>query len=113
VLKLATDENVDGRVIRGLLARMPDLDVVRVQDAGHSGADDRSILAWAAAEGRVLLTHDVRTMTRFAGERIKRGDPLTGVVISPRSGRDRALHAQVVAPGRGVSRIECSRSRAG
>jgi predicted nuclease of predicted toxin-antitoxin system len=86
VLKLATDENVDGRVIRGLLARMQDLDVVRVQDAGLSATDDRSILAWAAAEGRVLLTHDVRTMTRFAGERIKRGDPLTGVVILPRPG---------------------------
>ena len=84
MLKLATDENVDGRVIRGLLAGMPDLDIVRAQDAGFSGADDPSILAWAAAEGRVLLTHDVRTMTGFAGERIKRGDPLAGVVILPR-----------------------------
>jgi hypothetical protein len=30
--------------------------------------------------GRVLLTHDVQTMTRFAFERVDRGDPMPGVI---------------------------------
>jgi predicted nuclease of predicted toxin-antitoxin system len=37
---------------------------VRLADAG-----DPEVLAWAASEGRVVLTHDVRTMTRFAYDR--------------------------------------------
>jgi hypothetical protein len=31
-------------------------------------------------EGRVLITHDVRTMTRFAYERVARGEPMPGVI---------------------------------
>ena len=31
--------------------------IVRVQDVGLSGADDLTILQWAAEQGRILLTH--------------------------------------------------------
>lgn len=79
MLKLAADENFNNDILRGLLRRNPEMDVVRVQDAGLSGADDPAVLAWAAAEGRVLLTHDVATMTRYAYERAARGEPMPGV----------------------------------
>ena len=62
MLKFATDENFRAIILRGLKRRKPDLDVVRVQDVGLSGADDETILAWAAEERRILLTHDVKTM---------------------------------------------------
>lgn len=42
-------------------------------EAGLSGADDPTVLAWAAVEGRVLLTHDLATMTDFAYERVAEG----------------------------------------
>lgn len=83
MLRLVTDENFDGRVLRGLLARLPNLDVVRVQDVGLSGAPDPAILGFAAGERRVLLTQDVRTMTVFAGERLAAGQPMGGVVLVP------------------------------
>jgi hypothetical protein len=38
-------------------------------------------LAWAAAEGRVLLTRDRKTMVGFAYGRVKAGEPLPGVVV--------------------------------
>lgn len=79
MLKLAADENFNNGIVRGLLRRNPTLDIVRVQDVGLSGADDAAVLAWAATEGRVLLTHDVTTMTRYAYERVARGEPLPGV----------------------------------
>ena len=79
MLKLAADENLNGAIVRGLLRRMSDLDLIRVQDAGLRGADDPTILAWAAAERRVLLTHDVSTMTRHAYERVAKGLPMPGV----------------------------------
>src|SRR5258707_1309353 len=68
VIKLATDENFDGDILRGLVRRQSDLDVVRVQDAGLAETPDPMILAWAAREDRVVLTHDRDTMPSFAYE---------------------------------------------
>jgi hypothetical protein len=79
VLQLAADENFNNNIVRGVLRRKPDTDIVRVQDVGLSGADDPRILNWAAQEGRVLLTHDVSTITKFAYERIEAGQAMPGV----------------------------------
>jgi hypothetical protein len=80
MLPLAADENFNNDIVRGLLRRKPELDVVRVQDAGLSGAEDPTILEWAAQEGRVLLTHDVSTITRYAYERVRKGKSMPGVI---------------------------------
>ena len=79
MLKLAADENFNNDVVRGLLRRRPDLDVVRVQDTDIAGADDASVLEWAAQSSRVLLTHDVSTMTAHAYERVRDGKSMPGV----------------------------------
>jgi hypothetical protein len=79
VLRLVADENFNNDIIRGLLRRRPDLDVLRVQETGLSGADDPTVLGWAAQEGRVVLTHDVTTITRYAYDRIQSGRPMPGV----------------------------------
>ncbi len=44
-MKLLADENFDNTIIRGLLRRDPNIDIVRVQDVGLSGDDDPTILA--------------------------------------------------------------------
>ncbi len=46
---------------------------------GLSGADDPTVLQWAAQEGRVLLTHDVATITQYAYERVEAGLSMPGV----------------------------------
>ncbi|MAT99935.1 MAG: hypothetical protein CL608_22575 [Anaerolineaceae bacterium] len=33
MIKLATDENFNGKIIRGIWRRNPDIDIVRVQDS--------------------------------------------------------------------------------
>jgi len=62
-----------------ILRRNPGLDIVRIQDVGLSGADDPTILEWAAREARVLLTHDVSSITHFAYERVRAGKKMPGV----------------------------------
>jgi hypothetical protein len=62
-----------------LLRRLPDLDIVRVQDVGRSGTDDPGVLAWAADTGRIIITHDVTTLSRHAWERVSAGQPMPGV----------------------------------
>jgi predicted nuclease of predicted toxin-antitoxin system len=86
MLRLLADENLNHDLVRGVLRRRPGLDLVRVQFVGLSEADDPEILAWAAKELRILLTHDVNTMTRFAIERVKRGEPMAGVFIVHQEG---------------------------
>jgi hypothetical protein len=78
-MRLLLDENFHNDILRGLRLRKPNLDVVRVQDVGLRGADDPTILEWAANEGRILLTHDVETMVGFAYERVKAGKPMPDV----------------------------------
>ncbi len=79
-MKLLADENFDNTLVRGLLRRRPSIDIVRVQDVGLSGENDPTILAWAAQENRILLTHDVATITRFAYERVTQGLSMPGVI---------------------------------
>jgi hypothetical protein len=79
-VRLLTDENFNGSILRGLIRRLPKLDVVRIQDVGLIHADDSIILKWAANEQRILLTHDVATITVYAYERIKNGLPMPGIV---------------------------------
>lgn len=79
MLRLAADENFNNDIVRGLRRRNASVDIVTVQDAGLSGAEDPIVLEWAARENRVLLTHDVATMTAFAYERAEQGKPMPGV----------------------------------
>lgn len=85
MLPLAADENFNNDVVRALRRRRPEIDLVRIQDAGLAGADDPAVLQWAAEQGRVLLTHDVSTVTRFAYERVEAGLPMPGVFEVGRS----------------------------
>jgi len=64
MLGLAADENFNNDIIRGLLRRKPDLNLVRVQDAGLSGSDDPVVLEWAARRPRLFYHVIVRTRQR-------------------------------------------------
>ena len=80
MLLLLADENFNNDILRGLLRRKPDLDIIRVQDVGLSNAEDDIILEWAAKSGRVLVTHDVTTVTNFAYQRVRSGKSMPGVI---------------------------------
>lgn len=83
-MKWLADECFDNDIIRGLLRRSPDLDLVRAQDVFEvAGRDDESLLAWAAKHERVVLTHDLATMVSALG--LERHPPLTSIVLVPDS----------------------------
>ncbi len=99
-----TDEDFNGDITRGLRRSRPDLDIVRVQEVGLSGAADPVILEWAAQQSRIILTHDKNTMTKYAYARVDAGLPMPGVCEVSRS----------VSIGRVIEDIillaECSRA---
>jgi hypothetical protein len=79
MLLLLAGENFNNDIVRGVRRRNSAVEIVRVQDVNLSGADDPTVLEWAAQAGRVLLTHDVSTMTRYAYDRVRDGKPMPGV----------------------------------
>ena len=79
-MRWLADENFNNDILRALFRRDPALDIVRVQDVEDlCGADDPALPEWAAAANRILLTHDVTTVTAHAYARIRRGEPMPGV----------------------------------
>jgi len=82
MLRLASDADVHGEIVPGLRRRMPGIDLVRVQDALPEGTPDPDVLAWAAVQGRILITNDRRTMVGFAYERAAAGQHVPGVIAT-------------------------------
>ena len=54
---------------------------MRVQDSGLSATPDPDVLAWAAVEGRIVLTHDRDTMPVAAYDRINDGQSMAGLFL--------------------------------
>ena len=81
VLFLA-DYDFNGEIVDGLRRREPTVDLKSGSEAGLEGIADPEVLGKAADEGRVLITHDHRTMPRHFGEFVSRRQS-PGVFIIP------------------------------
>lgn len=81
MLRLVADENLNQNIMRGLLQREPELDLVSVQEATLAGSGDPEILEWAAHEGRIMLTHDENTLIGYAYRRVRAGESMPGVIV--------------------------------
>ena len=84
-MKWLADENFRSAILRGLLRKAPALDIVRAQDVREiSGQDDRVLLRFATAEGRVVVTHDLSTMILAMREQMRlKSAPIVMVPDSP------------------------------
>jgi len=82
MLRLASDADVKGAIVRGLLRRQPDLDLIRSQDELPEGTPDPEVLAWAATEDRILITHDRSTMLADVNVRIASGEAVPGIIVT-------------------------------
>ena len=83
-MPLLIDENFNHRILRGLKRRLPALDYLLVQETEVFQQDDPEVLDWAVVHNRVVITHDVNTMTKYAYARLEAGQPLSGLVIIPK-----------------------------
>jgi uncharacterized protein with PIN domain len=55
--------------------------LLRVHDVELAAMPDPVILAWAAGEGRILLTHNRDTVPNFAYDCVRVGEPMPGVFL--------------------------------
>jgi hypothetical protein len=85
MLHLLIDENFNHRILRGLKLRFPHLDHVVVQYVDLKGSDDPPLLAWAAEHNRIWVTHDLKSIPKFAFDRVAAGQMMPGVIAIPKS----------------------------
>ena len=81
MLSLVADENFSHRVLRGVKRRIKSLDMLVAQKVGISGVNDPALLAWAAEQQRIVLTHDRQTLPKHAYERVRAGLRMPGVIV--------------------------------
>ena len=81
-LRFRADADFNEAILRGVWRRESELDIQTAEIAGLRGLSDPEVLAVAARDGRVLLTHDQRTMPRHFGEFITT-ETSPGVLIVP------------------------------
>ena len=71
-VRYQADADLDFRIVRATRRREPMIDFQSADearaDAGLKGVQDPAVLATAADEGRILLTHDRRTMPHHFAE---------------------------------------------
>ena len=60
--RFLADENLNAKIIAGLLRREPTIDFQTASAAGLRGLSDPGVLAIAAQKGRILVSHDRETM---------------------------------------------------
>ena len=82
MLRLATDADVHGAIIRGLRRRLPTIDLMRVQDVLPPNTPDSEVLAWTTTANRVLITNDRNTMVGLAYQRAAVEDSVPGLIAT-------------------------------
>lgn len=82
MLRLLIDHDFNERILRGVQSRA-EIDAVVARAVGLEDKPDPALLAWAAAEDRVLLSHDLQTMPSFAISRVRDGETMPGLILVP------------------------------
>ena len=89
--RFQADADFNEEIVSGLLRHHPDLDFQTAEEAELSGLADPDVLALAAQDSRVLVTHDRRTMPRHFAEFILRRESPGVIIISQRVSVRRAM----------------------
>lgn len=82
-VRFLADEDLDLAIVEGLRLLEPAIDILDIKDAGLRGTKDPAVLELAAEHGRIVISHDRRTMTRHFKERRAAGKSNPGLFIVP------------------------------
>ena len=81
MIRFIADKGFDGPVIAGVRRRHTHVQIQTIQELGMSGTSDPEILAWATERDLVVLSRDVNTLKAYGEDRIRRGVPLSGLLL--------------------------------
>ncbi|MCY4386141.1 MAG: DUF5615 family PIN-like protein [Desulfurellaceae bacterium] len=81
-VRFQADADLNLVIVKATLRRGPGIDFQTAHAAGLSGLHDRDVLALAAQAGRLLITHDRKTMPRHFAEFVMQKTS-SGVIVIP------------------------------
>ncbi len=70
-IRFQADANFNEDIVSGVLRRTPEIDFQTATAGGLESLNDSEVLALSAQEGRVLVTHDRKTMPIYFGRFIE------------------------------------------
>jgi hypothetical protein len=79
--RFLADHDLNEHIIDGVGRREPALEFVRARDVGLSDKPDPEVLAFAADNGFLLVSHDVNTMPAQAFARVAAAEPMHGLFM--------------------------------
>jgi hypothetical protein len=79
--RFLADHDLNEHILDGLLRREPAAEVIRARDVGLADRPDPDVLAYAAREGWLLISHDVNTMPGHAAARLDGGQGIAGLLM--------------------------------
>ena len=68
MVRFLADASLHHAIVTGCVRREPAIDFLSAQNAKLDGKSDPDVLEIAASQGRILVTHDVRTMPKHFAE---------------------------------------------
>lgn len=83
-IRFQPDADLNEEFVSGILRQNPDIDFQTAEESELRGITDPDVLARAADENRILVTHDRRTMPRHFDEFIGRRACPGVIIISQR-----------------------------
>ncbi len=83
MLRLFFDHDFNHKIRRGLKERIAELDFVTPHQLGNITESDENHLVRALKNRRLVISHDVNTMTDAANKRLKNGESIFGLILVP------------------------------
>lgn len=84
MIRFQADADLNQTILLAAVRRAPGLDFQSALDARLAGLDDSQVLALASEQGRILITHDSKTMPRHFADFVTHSHS-AGVVIVPQT----------------------------
>jgi Domain of unknown function (DUF5615) len=84
--RFLADQDFNEHIVVGVIRREPAIEFVRLRDVALARHPDTEVLAYAAAEGLLVVSHDVNSMIDEAYARLTTEEPLSGLLMVQQRG---------------------------
>jgi hypothetical protein len=83
MIRFLADADLNQGIVAGCLRREPTMDFISANQSNLEGVPDPEVLALAAEQDRILVSHDFQTMPQHLGELLQARGASPGVLLVP------------------------------
>jgi predicted nuclease of predicted toxin-antitoxin system len=83
MVRFLADADLNHGIVRGCRRREPAMDFLSADEAGLAGIADPDVLAMAAEQDRILVSHDHQTMLRHFADFLQVRGSSPGLIVVP------------------------------